>query len=98
MTIQGTQSNQETPPPNPVTSEIARFLEQWDREVEAAQRALTGYAITARHDFITKRMQSFGDERMIEMMTLEAKKLNEANKAMNNASSTDMVRGENEIP
>ena len=31
-------------PPHPVRSEIAEFLEQWDKEVEAIQRALHGYA------------------------------------------------------
>ena len=67
-----------------VKSEIALFLEQWDKEVEATQLALRGYALTARHAFITKRMQAFGDDKMVELMTLEAKKMNEDNKAQNN--------------
>jgi predicted RNase H-like HicB family nuclease len=61
---------------NPVRSEIALFLQRWDEEMEAIQRALHGYAITARHDFISKRMQSFGDEKMGELMALEARKMN----------------------
>jgi len=98
MTIQGTQDNQGTPP-NPVTSEIARFLEQWDKEAEATQRALKGYAITARHDFINKRMQAFHDEKAIEMMTLEAKKMNAAHKEQANRASHEMrAIGENETP
>ena len=38
-------------------SEVARLLEQIDQEYEAAQRGLEGMAITARHDFITVRME-----------------------------------------
>jgi hypothetical protein len=55
-------------------SEIAQFLEHWGEEVEAIRQGLEGFAITSRHEFITRRMQSFADERMIELMTLEAKK------------------------
>ena len=66
-------SHQEIPP-YPIRSEIAQFLEQWDKEVEAIQRALHGYAITGRHDFITRRMQSFGEAKMAEMIRLQEKK------------------------
>ena len=89
---QNTNTNQ-----NPVTSEIARLIEQWDAEVEATRLAMQGYAITARHDFITKRMQSFRDEKSIEMMTLDAQKeALKAKEAQNNATSHDLERGENQ--
>jgi hypothetical protein len=40
-------------------SEIARLRQQYEAEYEAAQRGLTGLAIgTARHDFITRRMEN----------------------------------------
>jgi len=85
---------------NPVTSEIARLIEQWDAEAEATQRACKGFAITARHTFITKRMQSFGNERIIDMMRLEAEKMNlqaKEKEAQNNISSHEnIVGGENE--
>lgn len=93
------QSNQNTQ--NPVTSEIARLIAQWDAEAEATQRILKGYAITARHAFITKRMESFGDERLIEMMRLEAEKMNVQNREkqpQDNASSLENgARGESEL-
>ena len=38
-------------------SEVAYLLQQIDMEYEAAQRGLEGMAITARHDFITARME-----------------------------------------
>jgi hypothetical protein len=38
-------------------SDITRFREQQALEEESARLALTGYAITARHDFITARAQ-----------------------------------------
>ncbi len=39
-------------------SEIARLLQQIDLEYSAAREALTGLACgTARHDFITARME-----------------------------------------
>jgi len=63
-------------------SEIAQFLERWDQEMEALQQGLSGFAITARHDFINQRMQAIGDAKMMELMTLEAKK-----QAQNAASS-----------
>lgn len=42
-------------------SEVARVLRQIDLEQEAADRALHGFAITARHDFINARMQRQGE-------------------------------------
>jgi len=42
-------------------SEVARFREQQALEEEAARLALSGYAITARHDFINARMQRSGE-------------------------------------
>lgn len=68
-------------------SEIAQFLARWDQEMEALQQGLQGFAITARHDFINKRMQAISDEKMIELMTLEARKY-----AQNRASSSDMTK------
>ena len=53
-------------------SEIAQFLERWDQEIEAIQQGLQGLAITARHDFINRRMQAIGEEKLIEAMTLDA--------------------------
>ena len=38
-------------------SEIACLRHQIDLEYEAAERALHGYAIAARHDFINTRME-----------------------------------------
>ncbi len=38
-------------------SEVACLLEQIDQEYEAAQRGLEGMAMTARHAFITARME-----------------------------------------
>ena len=66
-------------------SEIAQFLEQWDQEVEAIQQGLYGLAITARHDFINRRMQAIGSEEMIEPMTLDAEKTG-PNKASSDVS------------
>ncbi len=48
-------------------SEIARFREQQALEEEAARLALSGYAITARHDFINARMQR-GGERILQLI------------------------------
>jgi hypothetical protein len=62
------------------TSEIARFREQQALEEEAAQLALSGYAITARHDFITARMQR-GGERILQL--IEQGKHEEAQVLMN---------------
>ena len=42
-------------------SEVARLLEQISAEYEAAQRGLSGLAYgTARHEFITARMENMG--------------------------------------
>ena len=49
------------------TSEIARFREQQALEEESARMALTGYAITARHDFIIARAQR-GAERILRLI------------------------------
>lgn len=43
------------------TSEVARAMRQIDLELEAAERGLHGFAITARHDFINARMQRQGE-------------------------------------
>src|ERR1700682_3558326 len=48
-------------------SEIARFREQQALEEEAARLAFSGFAITARHDFITARMQR-GGERILQLI------------------------------
>ncbi len=48
-------------------SEVARFREQQALEEEAARLALSGYAITARHDFINARMQR-GGERILQLI------------------------------
>lgn len=42
-------------------SEVARAIRQIDLELEAADRALHGYAITSRHDFINARVQHQGE-------------------------------------
>lgn len=42
-------------------SEVARAMRQIDLELEAANRALHGFTITARHDFINARMQRQGE-------------------------------------
>ena len=49
------------------TSDIARFREEQALEEESARLALTGYAITARHDFITARAQR-GAERILQLI------------------------------
>ena len=41
-----------------VGSEVARLLQQIREEEEAAQRALNGYAIVGRHEFIAKHMEN----------------------------------------
>src|SRR5690348_10175767 len=48
-------------------SEIARFRERQALEEESVWQALTGYAITARHDFITARAQR-GAERILQLI------------------------------
>jgi hypothetical protein len=61
-------------------SDIARFRDQQALEEESARLALTGYAITARHDFITARMQR-GAERILQLV--EQGKHEEAQALMN---------------
>jgi hypothetical protein len=51
----------------PHKSEIARFREQQALEEAAARLALSGFAITARHDIITARMQR-GGERILQLI------------------------------
>ena len=41
-------------------SEVARLMRQITEEYEAAQRGLSGVAITAAHQFITARMENIG--------------------------------------
>jgi hypothetical protein len=71
-------------------SEIARFREQQALEEEAARLALSGYAITARHEFITARMQR-GGERILQL--IEQGKHEEAQALMNsdNWGAEDVV-------
>lgn len=51
----------------PNKSEIARFREQQALEEESSRLALTGYAVTARHDFIIARAQR-GAERILRLI------------------------------
>ena len=39
-------------------SEVARLMQQIAAEYQAAQSALTGLAITSRHEFITRKMEN----------------------------------------
>ncbi len=39
------------------TSEVARLRRQIDMEIEAAQRGMNGYAMTAQHSFIDARLR-----------------------------------------
>ena len=41
-------------------SEVARLRRRIEEEYEAAERAMHGYAVTARHEFITARMEKIG--------------------------------------
>ena len=61
-------------------SEVARMMRQIDLELEAAQRGMHGFASTARHDFITARMQR-GGERILHL--IEEGKHEEAQALMN---------------
>jgi hypothetical protein len=61
-------------------SEVARLMRQIDLELEAAERGMYGFAITARHDFITARMQR-GGERILQL--IEEGKHEEAQALMN---------------
>ncbi len=50
-------------------SEVASLMQRIDLEREAAQQGLTGLAYgTARHDFITARME-LGAERILRLIT-----------------------------
>ena len=62
-------------------SEVARFRRQQALEEEAARLALSGFAINARHDFITARMQR-GGERILQLIA--EGKHEEARVLMNN--------------
>lgn len=44
----------------PNSSEVARLLNQIEREYLAAQRGLTGFAESAKHAAITTRMEHMG--------------------------------------
>jgi hypothetical protein len=49
------------PVPRGSQSEVARLMQQIDAEVESGKQALQGLALgTARHEFITKRMENIG--------------------------------------
>src|SRR6266852_4338661 len=48
-------------------SAIARFREQQALEEESLRLAISGFAITARHDFIVARMQR-GGERILQII------------------------------
>lgn len=41
-------------------SEVAQLLQRISEEYEAAERAMTGFAETAKHEFITARMEQIG--------------------------------------
>ena len=41
-------------------SEVAQLLQRISEEYEAAERAMTGFAVTAKHEFITARMEQIG--------------------------------------
>ena len=60
---------------NGVKSEIALFFEQWEREVEAMERGLQGYAVTARHDFILQKMQEFADRNLKKLKHLDEQRM-----------------------
>ena len=44
----------------PNSSEITQLLKQIEAEYIAAQRGLTGFAESARHEFITARLENMG--------------------------------------
>ena len=67
-------------------SEVARFREQQALQEEAARLALSGYAVSARHDFITARMQR-GGERILRLID-EGK--HEEAQALMNTDNWDM--------
>ncbi len=61
-------------------SEVARLMRQIDLELEAAERGLHGFAMTARHDLINARMQR-GGERILQL--IDEGKHDEAQALMN---------------
>jgi hypothetical protein len=61
-------------------SEVAQFRHQQALEEEAAQRGLNGFAIVARHESITARME-IGAERLLKL--IEEGKHEEAQAMMN---------------
>ena len=61
-------------------SEVARVMRQIDLELEAAQRGISGFASTARHEFINARMQR-GGERILRL--IDEGKHDEAQALMN---------------
>lgn len=72
-------------------SEVARLMRQIDLELEAAQRGLHGFAITARHDLINARMQR-GGERILQLID-EGK--HEEAQALMNADNWEIKGREN---
>ena len=74
-------------------SEVASLMQRIDREREAAQQGLTGLAYgTARHDFVTARMER-GAERIL--LLIQEGKLAEAIALME--TETWGVDGEEEL-
>jgi hypothetical protein len=61
-------------------SEVAQFRHQQALQEEAAQRGLNGFAIVARHEIITRRME-IGAERLLKL--IEEGKHEEAQAIMN---------------
>ena len=73
-------------------SEVARLMRQIELEYEAAQRAMSGFAVgVAKHEFITARMEKMGrcHERLV---TLVGER--EATKALAQA----LEQADNEAP
>ena len=73
-------------------SEVARFRQRQESQEQAAYLALNGYAETARHAFIEKRMQ-LGGERILQL--LQEGKQKEAQALMNteNWGVDELVNG-----
>src|SRR5260370_33271142 len=67
-------------------------MRQIDLELEAAQRGLHGFAITARHDLINARMQR-GGERILQLID-EGK--HEEAQALMNADNWEIKEREND--
>ncbi len=51
------------------SSEVARLRQQIDQEIAAMRLALDGYAETAKHEIITRRLATLGDT--LELLALE---------------------------